>query len=160
MMSMSTTDTSRERVVDHGALRTNQAFIIALLALGFVLDAPALVALVSLVMLLGTAFPQAALFKRIYQHVLQPAGIVKADVIPDNPEPHQFAQGVGGLVSGAGAVLLFLGASTVGWLLAWVVIILAGLNLFAGWCAGCTMYYWFNRLGVPGFDHQRVEVRR
>ena len=39
------------------------------------------------------------------------------------------------------------------------LIVLAGLNLFAGWCAGCTMYYWLNRLGVPGFDHQPVEVR-
>ena len=25
------------------------------------------------------------------------------------------------------------------------------LNLFAGFCAGCAVYYWLNRLQVPGF---------
>ena len=37
------------------------------------------------------------------------------------------------------------------------MIVLAGLNLFAGWCAGCTVYYWLNRLGVPGFTQHRLE---
>jgi hypothetical protein len=36
---------------------------------------------------------------------------------------------------------------------------LAALNLFAGICVGCLMYYWFNRLGVPGFKYARVTVR-
>jgi len=48
----------------------------------------------------------------------------------------------------------------VGWALIIVVIVLASLNLFAGWCAGCTMYYWLNRLGVPGFTRSRSEVTR
>jgi hypothetical protein len=46
---------------------------------------------------------------------------------------------------------LFLGASTVGWILVWLVVFLAGLNLFAGFCAGCAIYYWLGRLSVPGF---------
>ncbi len=148
------------RTVDHSALRTNQAFIITLLALGFVLDQPLLVGAVALVMLVGTAWPRAALFKRIYQHGLLPAGLVRPDVRPDHPEPHRFAQGVGGVVSLLGFVALLLGSPLVGWGLAWVVIALAALNLLAGWCAGCTLYYWLNRLGVPGFSHSRVEARR
>ena len=47
-----------ERKVDHSALRTNQAFIIGLLVIAFVLDAKWLVALVSAVMLIGTVFPK------------------------------------------------------------------------------------------------------
>lgn len=148
------------RIVDHSALRTNQAFIIALLALAFLLNIPALVAFVSAVMLIGTLWPDAALFKRVYQHVLRPARIVRPDVIRDNPEPHQFAQGLGGVFTALGFLALAAGAALIGWGLVWLVIVLAALNLFAGWCAGCTIYYWLNRLGVPGFDHAPLEANR
>jgi hypothetical protein len=149
-----------ERRVDHSALRTNQAFIITLLALAFVLDAPLLAAFVGAVMIIGTIWPEAGLFKRIYRHLLRPAGIVRPDVIIDNPEPHLFAQGLGGAVLAAAFVALLAGLEIVGWALVGVVIVLAGLNLFAGWCAGCTIYYWLNRLGVPGFSRARIEARR
>jgi hypothetical protein len=148
------------RQVDHSALRTNQAFIIGLLSLAFVLDAPLLVAFVSAVMIIGTIWPSAGLFKRIYRHVLRPARIVRPDVIPDNPEPHLFAQGLGGAFTALSILALLAGAAGIGWALAWLVIVLAGLNLFAGWCAGCTVYYWLNRLGVPGFVHHRLEAQR
>jgi len=49
------------------------------------------------------------------------------------------------------SVALFIGSSIIGWGLVWLVIVLAGLNLFVGFCAGCTLYYWLNRLDVPGF---------
>jgi hypothetical protein len=38
--------------------------------------------------------------------------------------------------------------------LAWLVVTLAALNLFLGFCAGCFVYYQLNRLQVPGFDHR------
>ncbi len=151
---------SAPRQVDHSAIRTNQAFIITLLALGFVLDAPLLIAFVAAVMVIGTIWPEVGLFKRIYRHILRPAGIVRPDVIPDNPEPHRFAQGVGGLFTSASTLALLAGLSTVGWILSWIVIVLAALNLFAGWCAGCAMYYWLNRIGVPGFTHRPLEANR
>jgi len=56
-----------------------------------------------------------------------------------------------------GTAALMAGLPVLGWILIAVVIVLANLNLWAGWCAGCTMYYWLNRLGVPGFDHAPVE---
>ncbi len=148
------------RSVDHSALRINQAFIIGLLVLAFVLDAPALAAFVAAVMLVGAARPGAELFKLFYWGILRPAGIVRPDVIPDNPEPHRFAQGLGGVCAGLGALALFAGASGVGWALTWLVVALASLNLFFGWCAGCNVYYLLGRLGVPGFDRQRVKARQ
>ena len=51
-------------------------------------------------------------------------------------------------------------ASVLGWALSWIVVALAALNLFAGICVGCLMYYWLNRLGVPGFKHARTLRRR
>ena len=145
-----------DRKVDHSALRTNQAFIIALLLIAFIVNAPWLVAFVAFVMLLGTFVPKLSLFKAVYVYILKPRGIVKPDVKADNPEPHLFAQGVGGTFLAVATIAFVLGASFFGWVLTWIVIALASLNLFAGICVGCLMYYWFNRLGVPGFTHARV----
>lgn len=139
------------REVDHTALRVNQAFIIGLLIAAFVADLWPLVAFVSAVMLVGTAWPAAGLFKAVYTRVLRPAGLLKPDVIADNPEPHRFAQGLGGVFTLAAALALAAGAPLVGWALAWLVVALAALNLFLGFCAGCFVYYQLNRLGVPGF---------
>jgi molybdopterin converting factor small subunit len=137
------------RPVDHAALRANQAFIIGLLAAGFVANAASLVPLVGLVMLIGTAAGRPG-FLPAYR-VLRRAGALKPDVIQDNPEPHRFAQGLGGAVLVASSAGLLTGHVLIGWALAWVVIGLAALNLFAGFCVGCAVYYWFNRIGVPGF---------
>ena len=148
------------RKVDHSALRTNQAFIIALLLIGFVTDVKWLVAFVGAVMLIGTALPKVALFKAVYWYGLKSLGIVKPDVKADNPEPHLFAQGVGGVFLAAATLAFVANAAAVGWGLAWIVIALAALNLFAGICVGCLMYYWFNRLGVPGFKYARITDAR
>jgi len=148
-----------ERRVDHTAIRVNQAFTIVLLAAAFVLDTPALAAFTAAAMLISALFPPLGVFTRVYRHILRPAGIVRPDVIADNPEPHRFAQGLGGTVVALGTAARIAGTS-LGWLLAGLVIALAALNLFAGWCAGCTLYYWLNRLGVPGFDRSRIEATR
>ena len=72
---------------------------------------------------------------------------------PDNPEPHRFAQGFGGVVLLAAIAALATGAMALGWALVGVVVVLAALNLFLGFCAGCFVYYQLNKLGVPGFTH-------
>jgi Domain of unknown function (DUF4395) len=136
--------------VDHSSLRMNQAFIIVGLLAAFVLNLPWLAAVVALIMLVGTAVGRPGFFF-VYQGILRPAGIVRPDLLADNPEPHRFAQGFGGVVAAAASALLFLGAFPAGWALTWLVIVLAALNLFVGFCAGCAVYYWLNRIQVPGF---------
>jgi hypothetical protein len=139
-------------VVDHSALKTNQASIILLLVAGFVLESALLVALVAAVMIVGTAFPKAGLFKLLYEKVLKPAGLVKPDVREESPRPHLFAQGLGGTVLVLALVALLFGAPLVGWALVWLVVALAALNLFVGFCLGCFVYYQLGRRGVPGFE--------
>ncbi|HEX9923138.1 MAG TPA: DUF4395 domain-containing protein [Anaerolineae bacterium] len=134
--------------VDTTALKFNQASIIVLTLLGFVLDQPYLVLFVGLVMAAGALFPRAALFKQIYLTLLKPNGILRANVIDDDPAPHQFAQGVGALFLLASTVALILNAPGLGWSLAWIVIILAAVNLFLNFCAGCFMYYQLDRAGL------------
>lgn len=139
------------RKVDHSALRVNQAFIIGLLMLAFVLDSLPLVLLVGAVMLVGTAVPAWGLFKAVYLYIFKPLNLVRPDVMVDNPEPHRFAQGFGGVVVAIAAAAFLAQLTAVGWALVWLVIVLAALNLFLGFCAGCFLYYQLNRLGVPGF---------
>lgn len=149
-----------ERKVDHAAIRTNQVFIIGLLVFAFVLDVKWLVAFVAAVMLIGTIWPKVALFKAVYWYILKPLNVARPDVRRDNPEPHLFAQGVGGTVLLIATLAFVVNVAVVGWALSWLVVALAALNLFAGICVGCLLYYWFNRLGVPGFKYARVEVEQ
>ncbi len=134
--------------VDQTALRFQQASIIILLLLAFIVGWPWLVAIVGLVMLVGAIWPAAGLFRMVYQRLLQPVGLLKPKVIPDSPHPHLFAQGVGGLVLAAAVIAFLAGLALVGWALAWVVILLAAINLLTGFCLGCFLHYQLSRLGV------------
>jgi molybdopterin converting factor small subunit len=138
------------RPVDHNALRVNQALIIGLSILAFILNLWPLAALVGLIMFVGSLLKQPG-FGAVYQRVFKPLGWVKADVIRDHPEPHRFAQGFGAVVVFGASGAFAGGLAALGWGLVWLVIALAALNLFAGFCVGCAVYYWLARLNVPGF---------
>jgi hypothetical protein len=97
-------------------------------------------------MAIGTAFPQAALFQRIYRDVLRPAGLLKPDLHDEDAAPHRFAQGMGAAVLLIATIALFAGATVLGWGLSFVVIALAAVNLFFGFCAGCFVYFQLQRL--------------
>jgi hypothetical protein len=142
--------------VNHTALAINQLAIITLNILAFVFNQPWLAALVAAVMLVGTLLGRPG-FSFIYRYLLKPLGLVKPHILLDNPEPHRFAQGFGGVVMLAGTLSLFGGLSTLGWSLVWLVVALAALNVFAGFCAGCFVYYWLTRLNVPGFKKSPPE---
>ncbi len=143
------------RKVDHSAIRVTQVFTIGLLLQAFIFDAAWLAAAVAVLNLIGALNPELGLWRRIYLGLLKPAGLVKPHVIEDNPEPHRFAQGLGALFVGIGLLLILTGVQA-GWAFMWLVIALASLNLFVGFCAGCFMYYQLNKLGVPGFRHSPV----
>jgi hypothetical protein len=134
--------------VDLMALRFNQASIITLLALAFLFDQVWLVAFVAVVMLIGTWWPGAGLFKRIYAHVLKPAGLLKPELVVEEARSNLFAQGVGGLVLVMSTLALLMGAPLLGWILAGIVIGLAAVNLFFGFCVGCFLYYQLSRRGI------------
>lgn len=137
--------------VDHAAIRVNQSLVILLPVLGFIFNQPWLVALTAVVMIIGSFILKRPGFGFLYTAFLKPAGIIKPDVIADNREPHTFAQGMGGVFLAAASIFLFTGVPAAGWTLVWMVAALAALNLFVGFCAGCAIYYWLNRVNVPGF---------
>jgi hypothetical protein len=82
-------------------------------------------------------------FAFLYRYVLKPLGWVKPDICKTTLELHRFARGW--------AASLCLGARWRCWPVcpSWVGVGLAGhgagaLNLFAGFCAGCMVYYWLS----------------
>lgn len=135
--------------VDTTALKFSQTMIITLTLLGFILDQPYVLLFVGLVLAIGTLVPNAALFKQIYLKILRPYRLLKPNVIDDDPAPHRFAQGFGALVLLiAACTVMVFGQVGLGWMLGWVVVILAGANLFFGFCAGCFVYFQLDRVGL------------
>ncbi|HEX2618798.1 MAG TPA: DUF4395 domain-containing protein [Phototrophicaceae bacterium] len=144
------------RKVDQNGLKTGQALTIILLIAAFVLNSPLLVALVGLAQLGGALALPFAPYKVIYQSVVLPSGLAKPNIHQDNPEPHRFAMLVGAIFNGAATLALLAGAPAIGWVLVAIVVALANLNFWLNFCAGCWMYYQFNRLGVPGFTQAPI----
>jgi hypothetical protein len=148
------------RLVDHSALKVNQTGIVATVLVAFVGSAfyrPLLILIPALavVLLVGTFAPDLALFKQIYFKVLKPSGIVKPRPIQDRPEPHNFAQGMGGVVLAISSLFLYLSAPTYGstalviaLAIALLVAILAFVNLAFGYCLGCQIYYQLGKRGL------------
>lgn len=144
------------RNVDQSGIKTGMATIIILLILGFVLDSWVLVAFAALSQLLGALAVPFAPYRLFYLNVVRPSGLVKPQVIQDNPEPHRFAMLVGGLFDGAAVLALLAAVPVLAWILVGIVVVLANLNFWLDFCMGCWMYYQLNRLGVPGFTHAPI----
>lgn len=140
------------RRVDQSGLKVGQASTIVLLLIGFVLNVWPLVLFVGLAQLLGALESDFGPYRLFYQRVLKPRGWVKPNVILDNPEPHRFAMALGAAFNLAATVALLAGLPAIGWVLVWVVIVLANLNFWLNFCLGCWMYYQLHKLGIRGFD--------
>ena len=139
-------------VVDHSALKVNQTGIIVTVLVAFAgsfffSGFLALIPLLGIVLLLGTFVPQLALFKQLYFKVLKPAGIVNPRPVADRPEPHNFAQGLGGVFLGIASVLLF-GFPILALDLALLVAVLAFVNLAFGYCLGCQIFFQLEKRGL------------
>ena len=140
------------QTVDHSALKVNQTGIVAAALVAFIGSAfykplMVLIPLLAVVLLLGTFAPRLALFKQLYFKVLKPRGIVKPRPVQDRPEPHNFAQGMGGVVLAIASVLL-LPLQVAGLALTLLVAVLAFVNLAFGYCLGCQIYYQLGKRGL------------
>ena len=140
------------QVVDHSALKVNQAGIIVTVLVSFIGSAfyqplLVLIPLLAVVLLLGTFAPQLALFKQLYFKFLKPRGIVKPRPVQDRPEPHNFAQGMGGVVLAIASIFL-LPLPVVGLALSLLVAVLAFVNFAFGYCLGCQIYFQLGKFGL------------
>ena len=143
--------------IDKTALQFNQFSIVVLTAIAFVFNLPWVVAFVAAVMLVGTIFPRAGLFKLFYKIVIKKTGLLKENIAKENSTPHQFAQGLGGaFLLIAILFLMVINLPAIGWLLTLLVMLLALINLTVNFCLGCFIYY---QLGKIGFVKITNEVK-
>ena len=124
-------------MIDRTALKVNQAGIVLTVLLAFLLSAiwPVLVwalPVLALVMLVGAIEPRAALFRQAYLTILRPAGLLRPRPVEESPRPHTFAQILGGVFLALASLAFGLSAPVLGWALAWIVLVLAFVNLAFG----------------------------
>ena len=136
-------------MVDQNALRTNQVFIVATVAIAFLLGADrgvVLLGLLALCMAIGVISPGNGPIQLLYRKLLVPAGVVKPNREPGSAAPHRFAQAMGATCLALAAILLLIGFDLVGWILGFIVLALALVNLVFGFCTGCFIYLHLGRL--------------
>lgn len=126
---------------DANVLRFNQIVVVAGITVALLIQQPLIVVMIGVVLLAGSFNPRLAAFKRLYSSLIRPALRVAVNPSEDDPRPHNFAQGLGGVFLLV-ATLAFLGGwPLIGWSLAIVVVALALLNLTTNFCLGCFLYY-------------------
>lgn len=137
--------------VDTNALKTNQALIVATVIVAFVLGEEIgawLIAALAISLAIGAARPGYGPIQLLYRYAIRGTGLIKPNPRPDDPAPHRFAQALGATFLAIAAILLFAGVATLGWVLAWLVLALALVNLVFAFCAGCFIYLQLRKLGI------------
>ena len=117
-----------------------------LIALAWVLGAPWLVAVVLLSIGVSAAFGlRYSIYGAIWRRIVRIAKLGPTE--PEHEYPPRFAQTIGSVVLIASLLCFALGATTLGWLLAFAVAALQTLLAVTGYCLGCRLY--FLRWWVP-----------
>ncbi|HEV8354696.1 MAG TPA: DUF4395 domain-containing protein [bacterium] len=134
--------------VDHNSIKFSQVSLTVLALAAFVTDAGWLVGILALIMAISTAVPGWGAFRAVYRYAALPSGLLRPNVVDDDPAPHRFAQGVGAVFLGASWIALATGTAALGWALTLIVAALAMLNVVFNFCAGCFVYYQLRRYGL------------
>jgi hypothetical protein len=135
--------------IDPRGPRFNQAVITVLLLAGFVADWRVLVPAVAVVVGSGAAFgPRWNPFLALYGEVLRPRLRPPAEL--EDPRPPRFAAAMGAAVLALATLVFVLGNVILGWVLALLVAVMAGLAASSGICIGCEIYLFLaRRRGIP-----------
>jgi hypothetical protein len=139
-------------IIDKSGIKFNQIMIASLVSLSFLFDLPWLLAFTSLIMITGSIFREAGLFRLIYLGIIKPSGIMKPHPVNESNAPHLFSHALGGIVLLTAFLLIeFLPGNSglvAGWSLALIVAVLAFVNITLNFCAGCFLYFQLQKSGL------------
>ncbi|SDK16507.1 DUF4395 domain-containing protein [Natronorubrum texcoconense] len=125
--------------VDPRAPRFGQSITATLLLIGVVFTQPVFVYAVAGIL----GFAAVSRWRLDPYHLCWKHVVIPVLGRPDEPEPaapHRFAKLLGAVGAGVASVLLVVGFPTVGYAIAALVALLAGLAATTGFCLGCRMY--------------------
>lgn len=141
MSNGSTPTPATASMVDVNVPRFNQAIVALGTGLAFLFQAPILVALMAVVLVVSAfGSPATAPLTQLYVRVLRPR------IDPDGPSefetaaPPRFAQRVGSGFLIAASIAFAAGAAALGWVLTLIVTALAALAAATRICVGCIIY--------------------
>jgi hypothetical protein len=130
--------------IDPRAPRFNQAVLTVGLLGGFLFDLRLIAPVFAVVLFLGAAFgARYGPFLRLYAEVIRPRLGPPSEL--EDPRPPRFAATVGVIFLAAATLAFAVGAGAVGWGLALIVAVLAGLAATTGICVGCEIYLFVAR---------------
>ena len=139
-------------VIDARAPRTNQAVIGSLALVAFLVDAPWLVAVLALQLVVGLALGRRFCLPCVlYFEVIQPRF---GEGRIEDARPPRFANMVGAAFLGAATAAFLVGLPELGWALSLAVAVLALLAAATGFCAGCEIYVRIARLRGPRLERE------
>lgn len=125
--------------IDVNIPRFNQAAVALLTAVGFVLQAWPLVAIVfAIVAATRLIGPRYGLFTQLYLRAVRPR--LRGPVETEWAAPPRFSQLLAVLFLGAATLLFVSGATTAGWAVTLLVTVLATMAATARICVGCILY--------------------
>lgn len=134
--------------VDHNTIKFGQVTIVLVVTFAWLFDLVWLVPLLAVVLLANVAWPAWGPIRLVYRYVILPLHILRPNLVTDEPAPHRFAQGMGGVLLVAATAALYAGVALGGWVLAALVAVLAAVNVFWNFCAGCFLFYRLRRAGL------------
>ena len=127
------------RPIDPRGPRFNQAVLATALLGGFLFDWRPVVPLFAAVLFLGAAFgPRYGPFLRLYAELVKPR--LAPPTAMEDPRPPRFASAVGVVVLTLAGAAFLAGNAGIGWALALLVAVLAGLSATTGICVGCEIW--------------------
>lgn len=125
-------------MVDPRAPRFGQAITASGLFAGVILDVPALIYAVALVLFVSAASRwQLDLYGVVFKRLVKPR-LAPAD--PESAVPHRFAKLIGVVGTAIATGFLVFGFAFAGYTVAVIVALAAGLAATTGYCIGCRMY--------------------
>ena len=131
---------------DRTAQKVQQIVLISTVGIGYIIDVPALIWAGAVLLAIALLVPSIAPQRFVYL-ALQRAGVVRPQLVAEDPAPHRFAQVLGLSMLVLASIGTLLGWYGVAWALALVVVFLATVNVSTGFCAGCFLHMQLSRWG-------------
>jgi hypothetical protein len=138
-------------VYDRTARKAHQWTMVALVAVGLVLQGVAgsvLVAIAGTIMLAGRFWWPADVVRQLVWRVLEPAGILKRDDAHEDHETRRIARVLGGTLWLIAAVLILTGYGVLGWVISVPIAVMVALDASLNFCALCFVVAQLDQRGI------------
>ena len=145
------TATIQTPLYDRTARKAHQWTMVAVVALGLILQGSAgvvLLALAGVIMLAGRFWWPADVVRQLVWRVLEPRGILKRDDVQEDHETRRVARILGGSLWLIAAALLAAGYPLLAWVISVPIAVMVVLDASVNFCALCFILAQLDRRGI------------